>query len=590
MDARYNEHIRAVTRMLGWMASVLLFVVPVVAMAAPSASVMAPYQGFFRSPTRVALDAQGNLYVSDSRAGQVIKLSTNGTVLATKSGLVKPLAIAVGNQGRVYVGEEGTGRVLVFDTALTNALASLGVGTNEFQLPNHIAVDPTQSNGWVYVSDSRTNQVRCYTNTTLVKVIGSKGSANGQFDFPAGLYVSPDRELYVVDQNNDRIQVFNSTGMFQRVFSLKTPADLVTTNIYGRPQGITSDGVGNVYVADAFQDEIKVFSTAGVYQTTFGALGEWIGQFRTPGSLAIGPDSRMFVSSVNNDRVEIFSVQASAVVMVTLQVVSPYGVPSPAAGFYTNVSGTVLTNSVSLTDPRGTTQYVCTGWNMTGNGPQAGVTNVMFMTHTNNAVLTWLWKTQYNLTVSAGTNGTVAVTNGWWDAGATTAASALPSPYYSFSVWTGTLSSAVNPLSITMSQPHNLTALFTATLATNGVPQWWLASYGLTNGGNWDAAALGDPDSDKMPTWQEWLADTVPTNGVSFLGFSGVTSSPAGVMLNWHGGILATQYLERTSALVGAPISWQAIMTNLPPTTVTSNLFTPSGTNNLFFFRIRSVR
>jgi hypothetical protein len=52
--------------------------------------------------------------------------------------------------------------------------------------------------------------------------------------------------------------------------------------------------------------------------------------------------------------------------------------------------------------------------------------------------------------------------------------------------------------------------LVTSSQATNGVPRWWLGSYGLTN--NWDASAMADQDADHMETWEEYIADTNPTN------------------------------------------------------------------------------
>ncbi|HBA85459.1 MAG TPA: hypothetical protein DCZ95_15340 [Verrucomicrobia bacterium] len=56
--------------------------------------------------------------------------------------------------------------------------------------------------------------------------------------------------------------------------------------------------------------------------------------------------------------------------------------------------------------------------------------------------------------------------------------------------------------------------LSTASLATNGVPRWWLGIYGLTN--NWNAAALADQDADHVTTWEEYVADTNPTNANSY--------------------------------------------------------------------------
>lgn len=556
--------------------------------SAPTASPLNPYQGLFRSPTRVALDVSTNLYVTDSRAGKVFKLNASGSNLVVKSGLAKPLAVAVGNQGLVYVGEEGTGRVLVFNSTLTNTPFSLGVGSNEFQLPNHIAVDTTQSNGWIYVSDSKANQIKCYTNSTLVKSFGSRGSGNGQFNFPAGVYVSPSQELYVVDQNNDRVQVFNSTGAFQRVFSLKT-TDLVTTNIYGRAQGILGDSAGRIYVTDAFQGEIKVFDTVGNYLATLSGWGEWIGQLRTPGSAALGADQRLFVASINNNRMEIFSIQGGSPVYVTLQVVSTYGTPTPTVGIYSNVSGSVLTNFVNLIDLRGQTQFVNTGWALTGNGPASGTTNWMIMTHTNNATLTWNWKTQYRLSVTSGVHGVASAASNWWDSGTFATATATPDQYYHFTSWTGTVSSTTNPLSVQMNGPQSVTSLFDANLATNSTPEWWLASFNLTSL-TWDVQAMSDPDGDKVFTWQEFAADTNPTNPLSFLGFTRVNPITGGIDLAWHGGILATQMLEKAALLTGTQTVWQSIYTNLPPTAVSIILTNSPGTNNPGFYRIRAVR
>ena len=59
----------------------------------------------------------------------------------------------------------------------------------------------------------------------------------------------------------------------------------------------------------------------------------------------------------------------------------------------------------------------------------------------------------------------------------------------------------------------SLYAAFSANLATQGVPHWWLASFNLPTN---DAAALDDPDEDEYFTWQEYYADTDPTNDASF--------------------------------------------------------------------------
>lgn len=58
---------------------------------------------------------------------------------------------------------------------------------------------------------------------------------------------------------------------------------------------------------------------------------------------------------------------------------------------------------------------------------------------------------------------------------------------------------------------------FPARLATNGVPQAWLAEYGFTNG--FDDAAMSDQDGDGMASWQEFVAGTIPTDSGSVFRF-----------------------------------------------------------------------
>lgn len=62
--------------------------------------------------------------------------------------------------------------------------------------------------------------------------------------------------------------------------------------------------------------------------------------------------------------------------------------------------------------------------------------------------------------------------------------------------------------------PHSVEAGFLALTATNNVPLWWLADHGWSN--DWDTVAMEDWDGDGFATWQEYIADTNPTNPASF--------------------------------------------------------------------------
>jgi hypothetical protein len=146
-----------------------------------------------------------------------------------------------------------------------------------------------------------------------------------------------------------------------------------------------------------------------------------------------------------------------------------------------------------------------------------------------------------------------------------------------------------------MDRAHVLFAHFAANLTTNGVPEWWLARYGWTNA--FGAAAMADPDGDRHLTWQEYYADTVPTNDDSVLRIVSLSGSNA-MLVTWQGGTSVWQYLERGTNLHGGAGQWQAIFTNRPPTPAWTNLLDTSATNLMgggarnppVFYRLRVVR
>jgi large subunit ribosomal protein L40e len=200
-----------------------------------------------------------------------------------------------------------------------------------------------------------------------------------------------------------------------------------------------------------------------------------------------------------------------------LTISSEYGTGTPPVGVYLNVlTGTILTNSMSGLDTRDTTQYVSAGWSMTGNEPSSGTGTQVVMTITNDAVLMWLWTTNYYLTATAGQHGTIDQSSGWFTNGAVAVINATANPYYHFTNWSGDAGSSANPLNLTMDAPKWITANFAANWTTNRpTPEWWLASYGITD--RFDEAVSEDPDGDHVMTGDEFIMNTDPKNQFSFL-------------------------------------------------------------------------
>jgi sugar lactone lactonase YvrE len=258
-----------------------------------------------KAPARVAVDTQSRLYVSDPLADRVVMLDAFGREMASRQGLGQPLGIAVDIGGRIYVGGARTSAVKVFDSQWT-LIRQLGAGPGEFQLPGHIACATADNVTTVFVADGPAHLLKAYRDGLRVGQYGGFGIGLTQFNFPAGIWVSPDGLVFVVDQGNDRVQVLNQSGAFLRWFSLQAPPALASYS--GRAQGITGDVEGRLYVADTFQGQVKVFDRSGTFLGIIGGHGENPGQLRSPGGMAMDGFNRLWVANANNGRLEGFGL------------------------------------------------------------------------------------------------------------------------------------------------------------------------------------------------------------------------------------------------------------------------------------------
>ncbi|MBI5386649.1 MAG: 6-bladed beta-propeller [Verrucomicrobia bacterium] len=300
----------------------------------PSATPLGAFHAGLRTPTRLATDTAGRLYVTDPQAGRVLVLDAFGRQIAAHASLARPLAIAIDAQGRIFVSDERTRSVSVFDSHWTFE-RKLGAGDGEFILANHLAVDPA-NDGTIFVCDGGANEIKVYRDGTRTLRFGSQGDGDGQFDFPAGVFVSAADEVFVVDQNNDRVQVFDRSGSFRRGFALKTSG--MGLGASGRAQGLIGDAQGRLYVADAFQGIVKVFDAQGEFLKTIGQFGRGPGQLSSPVGVAIDALNRLCVASANNGRIELFGLDSYSHLRATpaRQVVAA----GSEASFSVAVSGT----------------------------------------------------------------------------------------------------------------------------------------------------------------------------------------------------------------------------------------------------------
>ena len=137
---------------------------------------------------------------------------------------------------------------------------------------------------------------------TDAQVTVRRGGPERVAEGPTAVAVGPDGAVYVSDQMNFRIQVFDRDGHFRRAFGQLGD----TPGSFARPKGVAVDAAGHVYVVDAAFNNVQVFDSTGVLLLAFGSLGHGEGELWLPMGLAIDGGDRIFVADRYNNRIQVY--------------------------------------------------------------------------------------------------------------------------------------------------------------------------------------------------------------------------------------------------------------------------------------------
>lgn len=271
--------------------------------------------GQFNLCTGVAVDAAGNVYAVDQGNHRVQKFSGAGVTESgasparflltwgTPGPFISPLGIALDAAGNVYVTDASINRVQKFSATgvLLTMWGTSGTGNGEFYAPIGIAIDAA---GFVYVVDSANDRIQKFTaNGSYVGQWGVPGTGNGEFDSPHGVLVDAAGDVYVADADNHRIQKFTSSGAYITQWGSYGTGN----GQFHTPTGMTIDPAGYVYVVEVGGNRVQKFTSAGAYVTQWGSYGTGIGQFALPVWLAADASGSIYVSDQTNNRIQKFT-------------------------------------------------------------------------------------------------------------------------------------------------------------------------------------------------------------------------------------------------------------------------------------------
>jgi len=176
-----------------------------------------------KRPVALAIDKNRQcVYVSDAELSVILVLDFNGALLYTIGGpgdsagqLNRPVGMVVNSAGELLVADAFNARIQIFDDQgrYIKSFGSRGTGIGDFQLIKSVAVDPDDN---VYVADGRSNSIKIFNkNGHLLLIFGgyyavsSSGKlAPGGFALPMSIDIDGNGRMYIVDQLNARVQVF----------------------------------------------------------------------------------------------------------------------------------------------------------------------------------------------------------------------------------------------------------------------------------------------------------------------------------------------------------------------------------------------
>ena len=301
----------------------------------------------FEDPFSAAVDADGVVYVADS-AAHVIRRITPGGAVTTYAGspgsygsadgtgaaarFYSPFGVAVDSAGNVYVADSFNHTVRKIAAAgIVTTLAGTarsggridGTGAAaRFDQPFGIAVD---ANGTVYVSDATANTIRKISPagvvSTFAGLAGTPGSADGtgtsaRFTVPHAVAVDTTGTVFVVDHGNHTIRKVTADGVVTTLAG--TAGSAGSTDGSGAaarfryPSGVAVDRSGNVFVADTDNHVIRQITPSGEVTTVGGAGSpgstDGVGtaaRFFNPKGIAADAAGRIYVADRSNHTVRV---------------------------------------------------------------------------------------------------------------------------------------------------------------------------------------------------------------------------------------------------------------------------------------------
>ena len=238
-----------------------------------------------RRPYDVALDGAGNLYIADEFNRRIRKVDAAGVITtvagdgtegfggdggpATAARLDSPSGVALDGDGNLYIADRGNNRIRKVRSGVITTVAGDGTygysgdgGPATAALlngPTDVAVDGA---GNLYIADHDNDRIRKVDPAGVITTVAGDGTEGyggdggaataAQLHWPRGVALDGAGNLYIADTSNHRIRKVDAAGVISTVAGGGYGGDggPAVAALLNGPTDVAPDGAGNLYIAD----------------------------------------------------------------------------------------------------------------------------------------------------------------------------------------------------------------------------------------------------------------------------------------------------------------------------------------------------
>ena len=218
-------------------------------------------------PLSIAVDHEGSIYVLERRSASVLvfdRLEKYQRAISLKLiSVTSPTSMFIDKKNRqMYVSDAATHRVVITDLrgGLLRSIGAPGDADGQFNLPVAMALN---SKGHLVVADAFSATIQIFDQAgRFLSKFGRRGDSPGDFQLIKSLAVDSSDNIYVVDGRAHNINIFNEQGEVLLVlggFYASAETGKLAPGGFSVPIGIDIDSTDKIYVVDQMNTRVQVF-------------------------------------------------------------------------------------------------------------------------------------------------------------------------------------------------------------------------------------------------------------------------------------------------------------------------------------------